>query len=682
MIRLLSSFSRLRYTPADPRTRSRFFARSQLRGVNLHLPNRNVTLQKFNFPSASHTVLDLGDLDVGSLVAVHGHFVRKPKNFGARAFAQLRDVNGDLIQVHAAKDSMLDDLWRLFGSFGAEDCVLVSGTVSWKVGSLKEFELNVAELHVLNKGGQRAAHLEKLTSLDPASLDPAVRYLQLRTSFYQKALRARSKAVQLIRNTLIDKHDFVEIETPLLFKSTPEGAREFLVPTRTSSKFYALPQSPQQYKQILMSSGFQKYFQIAKCFRDEDLRSDRQPEFTQVDLEMSFVNDSRQIQSVIDDIVLPVWEKIAGKHMYKVNERGNLVLVDSLKKANVPAFNRLSYKDALLKYGIDKPDLRSALTFKDLSGFFEPVSRKDFPIVEACVLKNAAGEKLKVPKQISKSSLYPRRHPAIICIKSEKDTESWWQYFVDQNVLTLKPGFSPADLKTLLGLEVGDILAFSTRAETTYENPTPLGKFRQLAMEHYPGKWLRPIEAADGSLTVPENAQDIFVGSWVVNFPLFSPVDISPNTTDPFPTYSETQLESTHHPFTMVKPDDYDFLETNPLKARGEHYDLVINGVEVGGGSRRIHDPELQRFVFEQILNIHNHKQLFGHLIKALELGCPPHAGIALGFDRLCAMLVGSLSIKDVIAFPKNQSGADPVVESPSVVPDSTLQEYHISRTS
>ncbi|QFZ27163.1 putative aspartate-tRNA ligase [Clavispora lusitaniae] len=652
------------------------------------LPPKETTLAKFVFPSATHNVKDL-QKPTSDQVTVHGHLNRKPRIMAKRSFAELRDPNRDIIQIYMAPEVTNEKYFERLEKSGAEDSVSVTGYVQEKKGkddrpdAPKQLELVVSHFQTLNPAGVEAGRLDKLKHSNPSELPPKYRFLQLRTPFYQKTLRLRSKAVNEVRRVLVENHDFVEIETPLLFKSTPEGAREFLVPTRAPDRFYALPQSPQQYKQILMSSGFTRYFQIARCFRDEDLRADRQPEFTQVDLEMSFVNHTDQVSTVIDDIIQSVWNKVGGLPIYKVDDDGTMVEVDfENHDHSKPAFNKLSYIEALSKYGIDKPDLRSALAFLDISKHFKPTKNtKDFGVVEACVLKGAFDPKkpFKVPHALTDSINYPKRKPIVLAIKTEEDTVSWYEKFVDKNVLKPTENFSSEDLEKTLNLQPGDILAFSTRAQLPYENPTPLGKFRQLAIEQFPNKWNRPI-LHNGKVTTDYDRNSMFVGSWLVDFPLFSPVEISDSNDTEFPVYDMTQLEATHHPFTMAKSEDYELLATDPLKVHGEHYDLVINGVEVGGGSRRVHDPELQKYIFESILKINNYENLFGHLLKALSMGCPPHAGIALGFDRLCAMLVGSASIRDVIAFPKNQSGTDPVVESPTDVPDSTLHQYNITK--
>ncbi|OBA17981.1 hypothetical protein METBIDRAFT_13897 [Metschnikowia bicuspidata var. bicuspidata NRRL YB-4993] len=649
------------------------------------LPPRDTTLAKFVFPSATHSVKDI-HTEVQGPVTLHGHLHRKPRIQARRSFAELRDANGDVIQLLLSPEHTDAEFFTKLEASGPEDSISVSGFVQAKHAKKgaqnSEFEVVVSQFQTLNSAGVEAARLDKLKHANPADIPAKFRYLQLRTPFYQNALRTRSKVASLIRNVLTESHKFTEIETPLLFKSTPEGAREFLVPTRSPSRLYALPQSPQQYKQILMSSGFSRYFQIAKCFRDEDLRADRQPEFTQVDMELSFINSRDQVTAVVDDLVQKVWKAACPHPMHIVGADGLLHPIPKDEESKIP-FTTLTYLEALSKYGIDKPDLRSNLQFIDVSEFFTPGKNAPaFPVVEACVLKNAflPGELFKVPHVMTDSASYAKRKPVIVKIATQEDARSWYEKFCGKGLISQNQGFSATALLEKLQLAPGDVLAFSTRAELPYENPTPLGKFRQLAIEQFPARWNRPIVAEDGSIVRDYDRNEVFVGLWVVDFPLFSPEEVAGETDPEFPVYSKTDLLATHHPFTMAKSEDYEYLETEPLKVRGEHYDLVINGVEVGGGSRRIHDPELQKYVFEEILAISNHQELFGHLLKALLLGCPPHAGLALGFDRLCAMLVGSLSIRDVIAFPKNQSGSDPVVDSPTDVLLATLQEYHLRK--
>ncbi|KAI3407050.2 MSD1 [Candida oxycetoniae] len=700
------------------------------------LPDKALTLAKFKFPLSTHTVSQVNN-EIDELlnnknrkVTLQGHIHRKSRIRPSLSFGFLRDTEGNVVQfitkqgsnadadadadvdadadadVDADADADVDAdadtgtdmvIWNAIKHLNVEDSVSISGYVKRKEVKNTEvkdtekgdllpppWELVVEELQVLNSSNLDAARLEKLKQTNPQDIPPQFRYLQLRTPFYQNALKTRSKIAQLVRNILIENHSFVEIETPLLFKSTPEGAREFLVPMRSYDQFYALPQSPQQYKQILMSSGFTRYFQIAKCFRDEDLRADRQPEFTQIDLEMSYISSADQVMKVVEEIILKTWQNIGLKDTFTVNSKGFLQKIKDVQKGDLQ-LEKISYSEALEKYGIDKPDMRSNLSFINLENFFIGEENREFPIVEACILKNAfePGEsrKFKIPKALIDTTNYSRRRPYVWAIQKESDTTSWYKVLLEKHYLSKTEQFNEAKLRDLCNLQPGDILAISNRSKVSYENPTPLGRFRQLAMKQFPGKWQRAIQTKEGNLLENYKQEDVVVGSWIVDFPLFSPVEsTTSDINDPYPSYKDNKFESTHHPFTMCKIEDYELLESEPLKVRGEHYDLVINGVEVGGGSRRIHDPDLQKYVFDNILKIENHQQLFGHLLKALSMGCPPHAGLALGFDRLCAMVVGTSSIRDVIAFPKNQSGKDPVVESPTTVGQQTLNEYYITK--
>ncbi|KAK6204920.1 tRNA synthetases class II-domain-containing protein [Scheffersomyces amazonensis] len=663
------------------------------------LPGKELTIAKFDFPLASHSIDQVyQDLDTilnaqtPVRVTLTGHVNRKPRIRPNLAFAELRDSQGDTIQLIMNPDTTESKYFELMKSTKIEDSISVTGIVKLKEvrgdvpSDRKEWELLIDHYQILNSSNLDAARLDKLKHSDPGAIPPQFRYLTLRNNNYQRIFRMRSKIAQMIRNIFIDNHDFVEIETPLLFKSTPEGAREFLVPTRAIDRFYALPQSPQQYKQILMSSGFTKYFQLAKCFRDEDLRQDRQPEFTQVDMEMSYINNSDQVCHVVEDIIHNVVNKFANKPTYTINRFNNClekIPFDTQKKLEGIKFIKMKYIDCLTDYGIDKPDFRYDYKLTNLSKFFKPSSTttEGFPIVEALVVKNVTDStnNYKVPHSLAETKDYSRRAPYIFSIKTEDDRRNWFKKFVEKGVLSVTDQFNNEELSSLLNLEIGDVFAFSTRAEFPYENPTPMGRFRQFVIESFPEKGKRKIYDPQTQLisenSIPHN--DIFVGTWVVDFPLFNPIELDSEDKS-YPVYDFNKFESTHHPFTMAKTADYDLLQYDPLKVRGEHYDLVMNGSEVGGGSRRVHDPELQKYIFERILRINNYEDKFGHLLKALSMGCPPHAGLALGFDRLVAMLVGTANLRDVIAFPKNQSGVDPVVDSPTSVSKDVLKQYHV----
>ncbi|GMM38880.1 aspartate--tRNA ligase [Saccharomycopsis crataegensis] len=639
----------------------------------LTVPEKISTVEKFQFPRKTHSINDIAKnysnlKDNQINVTVHGWIDSKIKKISKKLlFANFRDTDdGNIIQIIVNNEELV----KKINKFRVEDAVAISGTIEMRhmkgdeAGQAAVWDLKVSEVQNLNHASVIASQLESLKKSSPFDFPPEYRYLQLRQPEFQTILKKRSLAANTIRSELIDQ-GFVEVETPLLFKSTPEGAREFLVPTRRKNAFYALPQSPQQYKQLLMASGVPKYFQIAKCFRDEDLRADRQPEFTQVDMEMAFATHD-DVQNVIEKLICATWNKVRDLPIFVPVGDESLEAFDVIKHEHFP---KLSYIDALTKYGIDKPDLRSTLKFQDVSGYFTDIENKDFPVVEACVLKNPPSDAEAFEKLVDTNN-FKSRVPNICVIKTQEDLN---ECLKDIDVATVDESKIP-ELQSLLNLEIGDIVAFSTRAEFPYENPTPLGRFRQQAIDAYPDNWRRKINGQ--SL---EN-KDIFVASWVINFPLFSPDEPETVPNAKYPQYDFDKLVSTHHPFTMLQLEDYDYLlnKADFTKIKGDHYDLVVNGVELGGGSRRIHDTDLQNYIFHNVLKIKEPEKLFGHLLKAFESGCPPHAGFAIGFDRMIAMLLGHASIRNVIAFPKNQSGSDVVVGSPSKVNDERLKDYKI----
>ncbi|OWB75496.1 ligase activity protein [[Candida] boidinii] len=681
---------------------------NQLDNNKIELPDKDLTIRKFNFPSHTITVNEinknlknnlknLNDLN-SEKITLNGWIDGIPRKIGKNLiFAHFRDINGDLTQI-VAKDEIHSKLLR---SSKPEDSLSITGYINPKKNSQNneisnennnenenvneiQWELNIDEIHVLNNSDVKVSQLESLKSI-PSAYPPEYRYLQLRLPKYQNALKLRSKTASIIRNVFYSKN-FTEIETPLLFKSTPEGAKEFLVPTRRKSFFYALPQSPQQYKQLLMASGVKNYFQIAKCFRDEDLRADRQPEFTQIDMEMSFAK-SEDVQEVIETLITSVWKEIRKVPIYAIKDGDKMIELSKDEH-----FPKLKYNEALSKYGIDKPDLRSTIEFKNLNKFFKPIDEneiKEFKTLEICILKKAfdINDKKQIknlPKSLFDENEYKTRKPMILPIKRQEDLIEWVNKIKGFELIESNINVN-GELTKDLNIEIGDIIAISNRADLTYENPTPLGRFRQIAIKEFPNKWLRKLINKDNGEILPESEQpkfdDTFIGTWLVEFPLFSPIELDSETTNikqDYPKYDYQKFESTHHPFTMANLEDYEYLKTNPLKVRGDHYDLVINGVECGGGSRRVHDSNLQRYIFTQILGVKDPDYLFGHLLNALSAGCPPHAGLAIGFDRLCAMLLGSQSIRDVVAFPKTQTGSDPVVGSPSQVPENTLKTYYV----
>jgi aspartyl-tRNA synthetase len=477
---------------------------------------------------------------------------------------------------------------------------------------------------------------------------PEQRHLQIRNDpAVRNALAFRSKAARIVRNELCEKHNFTEIETPLLFKSTPEGAREFLVPTRAPGLAYALPQSPQQYKQILMASGIPRYMQIAKCFRDEDLRADRQPEFTQVDLEMSFAS-AEDVMRTVEAVVKRLWTELLGA-------------------TDLPeAFPRMSYEEAMSKYGSDKPDLRLGSEIQRIEymipvDLVNKIGPLNDPIVE--VMKFSIAEDANETRKFATTFMdSPESHPFIqnphgqpgIFIFDTRKPLQGLQVF----------GFEAAEvLEDTLSLEDGDLVVIQARPRADFSGgSTPIGNLR-LA--------LHKSAVKHGYIAPPQG----FAFTWINDFPLFSPS----NDAEPGQG-GAAGLAATHHPFTSPKTaDDVDLLLTDPLSVRADHYDLVVNGVELGGGSRRIHSADMQTLIMKEVLQMSDERLGdFAHLIEVLRAGCPPHAGLALGFDRLVAVMMGRESVRDVIAFPKSGRGEDMLVKSPTRMTAGQLETYHL----
>ena len=526
-----------------------------------------------------------------------------------------------------------------------------------------EVEVGVSALEVLNMAEVLPFPVDdpEIANKVNEELRLQYRYLDLRRPEMARNLKVRSK-VAIATRSYMDEQGFLEVETPTLFKSTPEGAREFLVPNRREpGTFYALPQSPQQFKQILMVAGVEKYFQLARCYRDEDLRADRQPEFTQIDLEMSFI-DREDIYALIEGLLKRVW-KIA-------------------LNIDVPTpFKRITFEEALNRWGIDKPDMRFAMELADFTDEFRASTFKVFSgtIANGGVVKalNAKGLAGATQGQIETMTESAKSFGAkgLAFIKVEKSSSTGVPPVSSQSTLAgethgqdarattvewkspIVKFFSEAEKAALtkkLNIEEGDLILFA--ADQWLNACEILGKIRLYCAEVLKGQ---------GKLVIPA---DQFNFLWVIEFPLLG-FDREQN-----------RWYSSHHPFTAPVREDIPLLKTDPKKVRGQHYDVVVNGVELGGGSIRIHQPDVQKTIFEELLAIppEETKLRFGYMLDAFKYGAPPHGGIALGFDRLIAILCGTPSIRDVIAFPKTAKGTCLMTDSPSQVSPKQLRDLYI----
>ncbi len=546
----------------------------------------------------------------------------------------LRDRHGVTQAVFDPRDSRC--AWDIAQSVRPEYVVRITGVVEARPTEMVNPKLSTGEIEVR---GETIEILNK-SRTPPFPLDDdaaervsedlrfTYRYLDLRRPLMARRLTQRHAIAQAARSYL-DHAGFLEIETPILTKSTPEGARDYLVPSRVNpGRFYALPQAPQQYKQLLMIAGMDRYFQLARCFRDEDLRADRQPEFTQIDIEMSFVEP---------DDILALTDGLIAVMMRAVGHT----------PPSLP-LPRMTYAEAMSRYGSDKPDLRFGMPITDLSDVFRESRFQVFAeavrnggVVKALNARGLAGISLKMAEDwtaLAKTSgLAGLAHIRV------QDDGSWKSPIVkffsegEKSALTERLGIRPGDL----------ILFAADRPEVVHP---ALGRLRLIAAEQ--------ARAAEGQP---------FAFTWVTEFPLLERDE-------------EGRLSSMHHPFTAPLPEDLPLLESDPLRVRARAYDIVLNGVELGGGSIRIHDAELQRRIF-RVLGISNGdmESRFGHLIRALEYGAPPHGGIALGFDRLVMLLVGAESIRDVIAFPKTQKAVDLMMGAPDRVDARQLREVHLN---
>jgi aspartyl-tRNA synthetase len=498
-----------------------------------------------------------------------------------------------------------------------------------------EVEVMVKELEVLNVADVLPFPVDdpEAASKVNEELRLKYRYLDLRRPEMARNLKLRSK-VAIATRSFMDEQGFLEIETPTLFKSTPEGAREFLVPSRVNpGQFYALPQSPQQFKQILMVGGVEKYFQLARCYRDEDLRADRQPEFTQIDIEMSFI-EREDIYALIEGLLKRVWK--------------------TALNVEVPTpFKRISFEEALNRWGIDKPDTRFGMELVDFTEEFRASKFKVFSgaVAAGGVVKamNVKGLACATQGQIETMTEYAKSFGAKGLAYIKVEGGEW-----KSPIVKFFNEAEKAALASKLKIEEGDLILFA--ADQWLNACEILGKIRLYCADVLKGQ---------GKLAIPADRFDFL---WVVDFPLLS-FDKEQN-----------RWYSSHHPFTAPVAEDIPLLKSDPKKVRGQHYDVVVNGVELGGGSIRIHQPDVQKTVFEEVLQIppEETKLRFGYMLEAFRYGAPPHGGIALGFDRLCAILCNTPSIRDVIAFPKTAKGTDLMTDSPAAVSPRQLRDLHI----
>jgi aspartyl-tRNA synthetase len=575
----------------------------------------------------SHTCGELRIEDVGKTVTLSG-WVQRSRDLGGMTFLDLRDRYGiTQLAFNMDTNSLLGEQAR---KMGREFVIQATGIVIERSSKNKniatgEIEINVTELKILNSSKLPPFTIEDETD-GGDELRMQYRYLDLRRAPVLQKLRLRNQ-VALETRKYLDSKEFIDVETPVLIKSTPEGARDFVVPSRMNEgQFYALPQSPQTFKQLLMVSGFDRYYQIVKCFRDEDLRADRQPEFTQIDCEMAFVEQND---------ILEMFEGLI-KHLF-----------NAVRGANIEgSFPRMTYAEAMEKYGSDKPDIRFGMEFIDLTLL---TKGKDFIVFDSAEIVlgiNAAGCSEYTRKQLDELTEWLKRPQigasGLVYIKCNLDGtfKSSVDKFYSQEDLQVIAQKSKAQAGDLILLLCGE-----------------MNKTRKQLSE------LRLHLGTSLGLRDPE----IFKPLWVLDFPLLEWDE------------ENKRYHAMHHPFTSPKAEDFHLLATDPEKVRANAYDLAMNGVELGGGSIRIHDRALQSQMFDLLgFSKEEAQAQFGFLMNAFEYGAPPHGGLAFGLDRLVATMGGSESIRDYIAFPKNNNGRDTMIDAPSPLNDLQLKELGI----
>ncbi|MDD3108866.1 MAG: aspartate--tRNA ligase [Alistipes sp.] len=575
----------------------------------------------------THTCGELRIEHQNQTVTLSG-WVQKVRNLGAMTFIDLRDRYGiTQLVIEEQSDSSVREI---AAQLGREYVIQATGTVIPRAAKntkipTGEIEVALTQLQILNRSELPPFTIEEHSD-GGDDLRMKYRFLDLRRKPLQEAMQLRHRMAHEVRNYL-DEHGFLEIETPYLIKSTPEGARDFVVPSRMNpGEFYALPQSPQTFKQLLMVSGFDRYFQIVRCFRDEDLRADRQPEFTQIDCEMSFV-EREDVLQVFEGLAKRLFQRILGLQFEH-------------------SFPRITWQEAMAKYGSDKPDIRFGMTFNDLTS---AVQGKGFGVfdsaeyVGAICVEGCAGYTRKQLDELTEFVKRPQvGAKGMVYVRCEAN--GGYKSSVDKF-------YTPEDLSSwasLCGAKEGDLLLLLSGARMK-----TLTALNELRLELGNRLGLRP--------------HDTFAPLWVVDFPLLE-------------WDEETQrFYAMHHPFTSPCLEDLELFDTDPGKVRANAYDFVVNGVEVGGGSIRIFDAQLQQKMFKVLgFTAEDAQKQFGFLMNAFRYGAPPHGGLAFGMDRWCALFGGADSIRDYIAFPKNNAGRDMMADSPSSISEAQLQELSL----
>lgn len=566
--------------------------------------------------------------NVGEVVTLAG-WVQRTRKMGGMTFVDLRDRYGiTQIVFNNENDS---ELTERANRLGREFVIQVKGEVAERSSKnakmpTGDIEIIASELNVLSESLTPPFTIEDNTD-GGDDIRMKYRYLDLRRNSVRANLELRHRMTILIRNFL-DSRDFIEVETPILIGSTPEGARDFVVPSRMNpGQFYALPQSPQTLKQLLMVAGFDRYFQIAKCFRDEDLRADRQPEFTQIDCEMSFVDQ---------EDVLEVFESMA-RHLFK-----------EIRGVEIPKLEQMTWHDAMRRYGSDKPDLRFGMEFVELMDVLKKGKFTVFDSAEYIGGICVPGCANYTRKQLDQLTDFVKRPQVgakgLVYIKYNEDgsvKSSIDKFYTPEDL---------AEVKAAMGAKDGDLVLILS-GDKANKTRTQLCSLR--------------LEMGD---RLGLRDKDTFKCLWIVDFPLFEWSD------------EEQRLMATHHPFTLPNPDDIPLLDEHPEQVRAVAYDFVCNGVEVGGGSLRIHDGKLQEKMFKILgFTPERAEAQFGFLINAFKYGAPPHAGLAFGLDRFVSILAGLDSIRDCIAFPKNNSGRDVMLDAPGTLEPGQLDELYLS---